>query len=104
MPETRPLKIVKGHALTEQQKKDLLNRLARVEGQVRGLQKLIAKAEDHQDIDTVAQQMSAARSALDRAYVHLLTHSAETHVALAKTPEEALAITKHLTRFLSKYI
>jgi CsoR family transcriptional regulator, copper-sensing transcriptional repressor len=104
MPDARPLKIIQGHALTEQQKKDLLNRLARVEGQIRGLQKLIAKAQDQDDIDTVAQQMSAARSALDRAFFHLLTHAAETHVARAKTPEEAIAITRHLTQFLGKFI
>jgi CsoR family transcriptional regulator, copper-sensing transcriptional repressor len=90
MPDARPLKIIQGHALTEQQKKDLLNRLARVEGQIRGLQKLIAKAQDQDDID--------------RAFFHLLTHAAETHVARAKTPEEAIAITRHLTQFLGKFI
>ena len=38
------LKIVEGKALSAQQKKDLLNRLARIEGQLRGVQKLIALA------------------------------------------------------------
>ena len=37
-----PLKILEGSALTAQQKKDLLNRLARIEGQLRGVQKLVA--------------------------------------------------------------
>jgi hypothetical protein len=46
-PDTmaEPLKIVEGRALTAQQKKDLLNRLARIEGQLRGVQKLIALAD-----------------------------------------------------------
>lgn len=39
-----PVKIVHGTALTDEQKKDLLHRLARVEGQIRGVQKLIANA------------------------------------------------------------
>ncbi len=55
------LKIVEGSALTAQQKKDLLNRLARIEGQLRGVQKLIAMAADPSDCDAVAQQMAAAR-------------------------------------------
>ena len=46
-------------------KKALCARLARVEGQLRGLQKLIqAEAESEQ----VAQQMTAARKALDKAF------------------------------------
>ena len=49
-----PLKIVAGRALTAQQKKDLLNRLARVEGQLRGVQKLIALADAPSDCDAVA--------------------------------------------------
>src|SRR5205085_1007583 len=56
-----PLKIVPGRALTAQQKKDLLNRLARVEGQLRGIQKLVALADAPLDVDAVAQQMAAAR-------------------------------------------
>ncbi|MDO5626359.1 MAG: metal-sensing transcriptional repressor [Pseudomonadota bacterium] len=46
-------------------KKALCARLARVEGQLRGLQKLI---EADADTDKVAQQMSAARKALDKAF------------------------------------
>ena len=46
-------------------KKALCDRLARVEGQLRGLQKLIqAEAES----EKVAQQMTAARKALDKAF------------------------------------
>ena len=44
MADTPPLKIVQGTALTDAQKKDLLHRLARVEGQLRGVQKLIANS------------------------------------------------------------
>ena len=58
------LKIVEGRALSAQQKKDLLNRLARIEGQLRGVQKLIALADEPEDCDAVAQQMAAARKAL----------------------------------------
>jgi DNA-binding FrmR family transcriptional regulator len=65
--------IVEGRALSAQQKKDLLNRLARVEGQLRGIQKLIALADAPSDCDAVAQQMGAALKALVVSFVMLLT-------------------------------
>lgn len=40
-------------------------RLARVEGQLRGVQRLIA---EDADCETVAQQLSAARKALDKSF------------------------------------
>lgn len=47
----------------------MLKRLARIEGQVRGLQAMIRRGED---CEAVAQQFSAARKALDRAYQEML--------------------------------
>lgn len=47
----------------------MLKRLARIEGQIRGLQAMIRRGEACEDI---AQQFSAARKALDRAYQELL--------------------------------
>ena len=79
MADSPPIKIVQGTALSEQQKKDLLHRLARVEGQLRGVQKLIVKAAEPADCEAIAQQMSAARKALDRSFVTLLTSAIVTH-------------------------
>lgn len=47
----------------------MLNRLARVEGQIRGLQAMIRRGDECEDI---AVQFSAARKALDKAYRELL--------------------------------
>jgi DNA-binding FrmR family transcriptional regulator len=47
----------------------MLKRLARIEGQIRGLQAMIRRGED---CELVAQQFSAARRALDKAYQELL--------------------------------
>ena len=49
----------------EARRKALCARLARVEGQVRGLQRLI---DADTDPEKVAQQMAAARNALDKAF------------------------------------
>ena len=83
------LKIVEGRALSAQQKKDLLNRLARIDGQLRGVQKLIALADEPEDCDAVAQQMAAARKALDRSFVQLLTASILTQTGEAADLEDA---------------
>jgi DNA-binding FrmR family transcriptional regulator len=97
------LKIVEGRALTGQQKKDLLNRLARIEGQLRGVQKLIALAAEPSDCDAVAQQMSAARKALDRSFVQLLAASMLTQSGNAAGLEEARANAAHLAALLDKF-
>jgi DNA-binding FrmR family transcriptional regulator len=97
------LKIVEGTALTTQQKKDLLHRLARIEGQLRGVQKLIAMAERPSDCDAVAQQMAAARKALDRSFVQLLTSSMITQTANARDLDDARASASSLAAMLDKF-
>ncbi len=47
---------------------DLLNRLKRAEGQLRGIQRMIEGGESCMDI---ASQMAAVRKALDSAYVRM---------------------------------
>jgi DNA-binding FrmR family transcriptional regulator len=98
-----PIKIVEGKALTAQQKKDLLNRLARIEGQLRGVQKLIALAAEPADCEAVAQQMAAARKALDRSFVQLLTASVVTHSEAADDLDGARAVAARLAALLDKF-
>jgi DNA-binding FrmR family transcriptional regulator len=65
-------------------------RLARVEGQLRGLQRLI---DEDADCEKVAQQLSAARKALDKSFfamVACIIEQGET------SPEEVAAM---LTKF-----
>lgn len=52
----------------------ILKRLARVEGQVRGIQSMIQRGDE---CEAVAQQFSAARKALDKAYQEMLVCLAE---------------------------
>jgi DNA-binding FrmR family transcriptional regulator len=98
-----PLKIVEGSALTAAQKKDLMHRLARIEGQLRGVQKLIAIAEHPSDCDAVAQQMAAARKALDRSFVQLLSASIVTQTANARDLDDAQASAAVLAALLDKF-
>jgi DNA-binding FrmR family transcriptional regulator len=49
----------------------VLNRLRRIEGQVRGLQRMI---EEGKDCESVLTQLSAVKSALDRVGIFLISH------------------------------
>ncbi|MDX2217410.1 MAG: metal-sensitive transcriptional regulator [Burkholderiales bacterium] len=51
------------------QRRDMIVRLKRIEGQLRGIQKMI---EDGAECEDVAQQLSASRKALDKAFYHML--------------------------------
>ena len=53
----------------ETRKRALVMRLKRIEGQLRGIQNLI---ESGADCEAVAQQMSASRKALDKAFFTLV--------------------------------
>ncbi len=52
-------------------KEDILIRLRKVEGQIRGLQRMIA---DGKDCSEVVHQLAAARKALDKVGFLILTH------------------------------
>lgn len=58
-----------------QKKKALCDRLARVEGQIRGVQKLI---DSDADCEKIAQQLSAARKALDKSFFTMVGCMIET--------------------------
>ncbi len=49
-------------------RQELLNRLRRAEGQLRGIQRMV---EEGQPCGNVAAQLSAVRKALDSTYVHM---------------------------------
>jgi DNA-binding FrmR family transcriptional regulator len=68
--------IEKGDDMTEREEtcKNLITRLRRIEGQVRGLQRMIEEGKDCGDIVT---QISAVRSALDKVGFIVLSHRME---------------------------
>ena len=95
--------LVEGSALSMQQKKDLMHRLARIEGQLRGVQKLIALAAEPHDCEGVAQQMAAARKALDRSFVQLLTSAIVNQSDNAQDLPDAQASAARLAALLDKF-
>jgi CsoR family transcriptional regulator, copper-sensing transcriptional repressor len=75
----------------ETSRTDLLNRLKRAEGQLRGIQRMIEEGEPCLDI---ASQMSAVRKALDSAYVRMTVcfMQQELKDRLALSPEAVVQL------------
>ncbi len=62
-------------ATTEHERRLIINRLKRLEGQVRGLQTMI---ESGKDCESVLTQIMAAKSALNQVGLHIIGHSMKT--------------------------
>lgn len=87
-PESRP------------HQQQVMHRLRRVEGQIRGV---LAMMEEEQPCDAIAQQLSAARKALDRAFFEMIACSLEMELngtSSAATLRERIA---EKTKLMSKY-
>lgn len=59
----------------DSERKRILNRLRRLEGQIRGLQSMI---ESGKDCEAVLTQIMAAKSALNQVGLHIIGHSMKT--------------------------
>lgn len=57
---------------TEEERKRIINRLKRLEGQIRGLQAMI---DSGQECEAVLTQIMAAKSALNQVGIHIIGHA-----------------------------
>lgn len=82
-------------------RKALVSRLKRVEGQLRGIQAMIEREEE---CEKVAQQMSAARKALDRGFYNMLSCVIERELSCEHlSSADAKTRLSYATELLSKY-
>ena len=79
--------------MPDQESKSIISRLRRVEGQVRGLQKMI---EEDRSCEEIITQMTAARAALDKAAFLILRH----HLGECLIQEDLAERNKSLDRAL----
>lgn len=80
--------------------KDVVNRLRRIEGQVRGLVEMIQAGRSCEDI---ALQMSAARKAMDKAFYRMMACSLMEAVYDSKDEAQAISEVERSTRLLEKF-
>ena len=85
----------------QQSREAMLQRLARVEGQIRGVQRLIT---EDADCEKVAQQMTAARRALEKAYHEMVACLVEDEIFAqqANASDTAVAM-QNIRGIISKY-
>ena len=76
--------------------RDIINRLRRIEGQVRALAEMVDSGRPCEDI---AQQMSAARKAMDKAFYRMMACSMMEAVSNGESVEGV----ERSTRILEKY-
>ena len=80
--------------------KDVVNRLRRIEGQVRGLVEMIQSG---RSCEEVATQMSAARKAMDKTFFRMMACSVMEAVYESKTDAEAIVEVERSARLLEKF-
>lgn len=66
--DTAPTRIID----SEEERRRIVNRLKRLEGQIRGLQQMVDAGKDCEDVLT---QVTAAKSALNQVGLHLIGYS-----------------------------
>lgn len=69
MADTTPMSV------DDAERKRIINRLRRLEGQIRGLQTMIDSGKDCEDVLT---QIMAAKSALNQVGMHIIGHAMKT--------------------------
>ncbi len=82
------------------EKKKLLDRLARIEGQLRGVQKMITREED---CARIAQQLAAARGALNKAFFELIACAFESRLGGEQAAARVREHISELSDLLAKY-
>jgi DNA-binding FrmR family transcriptional regulator len=80
--------------------KDVINRLRRIEGQVRGVVEMIQEGRSCED---VALQMSAARKAMDKAFYRMMACTMIEAVNGAEDEARAMEEIEQATRLLEKF-
>ncbi len=76
---------------------EIITRLRKVEGQVRGLQRMV---KEEQDCEAIITQLMAARAALDKVGVSIITDHLEQCLA---TPNPQMQIERMLNLVFSRY-
>lgn len=97
MPVRKPAPVA-APAAADASRRDLVLRLKRVEGQLRAVQRMI---EEGNDCEPIAQQLAAARKALDKAFFELMACAIE-HPEFSNGKESDADRVQRLTRTLAK--
>jgi len=99
-PATPAAEVSKSAVYRADHQKDVVNRLRRIEGQVRGLVEMIQAGRSCED---VALQMSAARKAMDKAFYRMMACTVMEAVYDAENEEHAMQEVEKSARLLERF-
>lgn len=98
---SRNVNLLQGnHGARTEHQREVINRLKRIEGQVRGLIEMVDNSRPCED---VAQQMSAARKAMDKAFYRMMACTVMEAVSESATEVDTFREVERSTRILEKY-
>jgi len=87
--------------LSPEDKKELMVRLARIEGQISGIRQMIEREDK---CERVAQQLAAAREALSKTFSDLIARTIERTCLMEKSADPATrAQLSEIVKILAKY-
>jgi len=81
----------------EPEREAILTRLRRVEGQIRGIQRMI---EENRDCEAIVTQLMAARAALDRTSLFIMSRHIERCLLDANAPASRARLERIIELFL----
>lgn len=81
-------------------RRNIMKRLARIEGQIRGIQAMIG---EDRPCEQVALQMTAARRALDKAFYEMIACSLTASIEAAENLHDVRNSTQKMTQLLTKF-
>ncbi len=84
----------------EAHRRRIVTRLARIEGQIRGIQSMIV---DNRPCEQVALQLTAARRALDKAFYEMIACSLVANVDASADMEDVRESTQKMAKLLAKF-
>ncbi|MRS11622.1 MAG: metal-sensitive transcriptional regulator [Actinobacteria bacterium] len=82
---------------SEEDRRKILNRLRRLEGQIRGLQTMV---ESGKDCEALLTQIMAAKSALNQVGLHIIGHSMKTCLEDERTTDRDALVDEAIKVFL----
>ena len=81
-------------------RRHIIKRLARIEGQVRGIQAMIA---EERPCEQVALQLTAARRALDKAFYEMIACSLTANIDASADMRDVRKSTQKMAELLTKF-
>lgn len=84
----------------QEHRRHVVKRLARIEGQLRGIQGMIA---DNRPCEEVAVQLTAARRALDKAFYEMIACSLTANLDASADMGEVRDSTQKMVQLLTKF-